>query len=250
MEFTEDKIIYEDNHLMVINKDAGLLSQEDSSGDMDVLTLVKDFIKVRDNKPGNVYLGLVHRLDRNTGGVMCLAKTSKAASRLSEQIRKKEWDKYYLSLNESNEALKPWQIDGEWEVYTDELSKDEESNTSSRVKANTGKKSSMESRILAQIPYHGYFLNLRENKLITGRSHQIRVQLAGRNESIVGDYKYRARRNSDIDRHFLGLWASKLTIQHPTTKETMIFSSIPKDYSVWMQFNFDELYEKYDLGNK
>jgi len=91
-------IVYEDNHMLVVDKPPNLLSQKDSSGDMDLLTLLKEDLKIRYNKPGNVYLGLVHRLDRPVGGVMVLAKTSKCAARLSEQLRNRDFNKTYIAL--------------------------------------------------------------------------------------------------------------------------------------------------------
>ena len=101
MDFTPD-IVYEDNHLLVIIKPHNIAVQEDESKDDDLLNLLKNYIKVRDNKPGNVYLGLVHRLDRPTGGVMVFAKTSKAAARLSDQVREKVFKKKYLAVVDGN----------------------------------------------------------------------------------------------------------------------------------------------------
>lgn len=234
MAFNPEKIIFEDNHLLVVEKGPGMLSQEDASGYPDLLNELKSYIKIRDDKPGNVYLGLVHRLDRNTGGVMCFAKTSKAAARLSEQVRKKQWDKYYLSLSETRR-----EFDGKqsWQTLEDKIAKDEETNVSSI--SDSGKLSLLESRILGQIEYNGRYLNLRENKLITGRSHQIRVQLSARREAILGDYKYGARRNNNLDQFFLGLWANRLEINHPISKERMSFESYPQDYAIWNMFDFD-----------
>ena len=173
-------IIYEDNHIIVVDKIAGVLSQSDDSNDMDMLTLVKSYIKEKYNKPGEVFLGLVHRLDTVTSGVMVFARTSKAASRLSEQIRQNNMKKTYLAVFE--EEIKQKQGN-----YTDYLLKDSKKNIVTVTKdKNKGK--------IAVLNYEVLNINkgrtLAKIELITGRSHQIRVQFSSRGYHIYGDAKY------------------------------------------------------------
>lgn len=240
MENFKDLIIYEDNHLLVITKPAGVLSQEDSSGDEDILKSAKEFIKKRDNKPFNVYLGLVHRLDRNTGGVMCFAKTSKAAKRLNEQIRNHSWQKHYLTITEKTNKNDALPINTtEWLKLEDFLNKNHEINMNKVDHSNhfkNSKKAELYTRVLANLEIGNKEIILRENKLITGRSHQIRVQLASRGEKILGDYKYGASHDFNIPTFFLGLWAHKLTLEHPTKKELMTFISLPDPVGPWKEF--------------
>lgn len=246
MSFSAEDIIYEDNHLLVIRKPAGVLSQEDYSGDKDVLTEVKKYIKVRDNKPGNVYMGLVHRLDRNTGGVMCLAKTSKAASRLSEQIRKRTWTKEYLSLNENKGHM---HFDNNWTYLEDYLHKDKVINKVdlSRQSKKNSKKATLKTRVLASKKLdNGKEVLLRQNILISGRTHQIRAQLAARNQAILGDYKYGASKDFNLDKYFLGLWAYALELEHPTKKNRMRFTVNPPTIYPWNLFDYEKLGEKYE----
>ena len=244
----EDIIIYEDNHLLVINKPSGVLSQEDSSGDLDVLSWAKTFIKKREHKPGNVYIGLVHRLDRNTAGLMCLAKTSKAAARLSEQIRNKTWTKGYLTLSLAHKKQAP---DTEWQLWLDHLDKDGETNKSMlvnktskpKIKHNVkGKAAILNTKLLAQKIIDNELINLRTHELVTGRSHQIRVQMHARDESIIGDFKYGAKKIRGLSKFYLGLFAYKLQIEHPTRKESMTFTAKPNDKFFWEFFN-DEISE-------
>ena len=160
-------IIYEDNHLLVVEKPINVPVQKDSSNDLDLLTMLKDYIKKKYNKPGNVYLGLVHRLDRPVGGIMVFAKTSKAASRLSEQIRNGTFKKEYLAI-----VCGKVKENGTLEDY---LLKDSKTNM---VKVNSkGKKSILE---YIRLDYREG-LSLVKINLKTGRSHQIRVQFSSRN---------------------------------------------------------------------
>lgn len=240
LEDFESLIIYEDNHLLVITKPAGVLSQEDSSGDQDILTLAKEFIKKRDKKPFNVYLGLVHRLDRNTGGVMCFAKTSKAAKRLNEQIRNHSWQKHYLTMTEKTNKNDTLPIDSQgWLKLEDFLDKNRELNMNlidNKNKSKNSKNAELYTRFLAKSKFNNREIILRENKLITGRSHQIRVQLSSRGEKILGDYKYGASHDLNLPPFFLGLWAYKLSLEHPIKKENMTFISLPKPEGPWIEF--------------
>lgn len=237
MKFDPAWILYEDNHLFVFAKPPGLLAQEDQSGDDDVLTIVKEFIKERDHKPGQVFLGLVHRLDRNTGGVFCLAKTSKAAARLSEQIRNREWSKNYLAITlaETDAPLE----DGSWRVWEDYLRKDEEFNRSRIGRgAGDGKAARLRQRVLAAEPIQNHKLKLREVDLESGRSHQIRVQSSSHGEPVLGDYKYAAPPLPGVSSSFLGLWAWRLDITHPVKGERMRFYSMPPESYPWSLFTF------------
>lgn len=216
------KVIYEDNHIIVVEKTPNIPSQADKTGDMDMLTLVKNYIKEKYNKPGNVYLGLVHRLDRPVGGVMVFAKTSKAASRLSEQVRTKSLKKTYLAV-----------VDGKLEnktgVLEDYLYKDERNNISKVVKKE--KKNAKLAKLDYEVLKYNEVKNLSLLKinLHTGRHHQIRVQLSNFGHSIFGDQKYGTRGTGKQ----IALWAYKLKIQHPTTKQEMEFEDLPEPVGTW-----------------
>ena len=216
------KVIYEDNHIIVVEKKPNIPSQADKTGDIDMLTLVKDYIKKKYNKPGNVYLGLVHRLDRPVGGVMVFAKTSKAASRLSDQVRQKAFKKEYLAV-----------VDGKIEdkvgTLEDYLYKDERNNISKVV--NKGKKNAKFAKLDYDVIKYDEVKNLSLVKvnLHTGRHHQIRVQLSNFGHSIFGDQKYGTRGKGKQ----IALWAYKLTIEHPITKEKMTFEDLPEPIGTW-----------------
>ena len=223
------KVIYEDNHIIVVEKPPNIPSQGDKTEDTDMLTIIKEYLKEKYNKPGNVYLGLVHRLDRPVGGVMIFAKTSKAASRLSNQVREKVFKKEYLAIVDG----KPEKNKGTLENY---LLKNEKTNTSKIVKENTpgSKYAKLDYEVLK---YNEEIdLSLLKILLHTGRHHQIRVQLAGMGHSICGDQKYGTRgRGKQIS-----LWAYKLTIEHPITKESMTFTDIPEPIGPWVMIkDFD-----------
>lgn len=206
------KVLYEDNHIIVVVKDYNIPVQEDSSKDDDMLTLIKKYLKEKYNKPGNVYLGLVHRLDRPVGGVMVFAKTSKAASRLSNEIRLKRVEKRYMALVHN--------ITKEKDVLVDKLLKDEKTNTS--YVSDNGKESILEYNLIEK---RGN-MSLIDINLITGRHHQIRVQLSHHGYPIYGDQKYGIDK-SGIQIH---LWAYKLKFKHPTKDEVMEFVYYPDFY--------------------
>lgn len=217
------KIIYEDNHILVAEKPPNIPSQSDKTGDEDMLTLLKEYLKEKYQKPGNVYLGLIHRLDRPVGGVMVFAKTSKAAARLSEQVRDKIFQKEYLAIVDG----KPEKASGTLEDY---LLKNEKTNTSKVVQEGT--KNSKYAKLDYEVLKYQEDINLSLIKvqLHTGRHHQIRVQLSYMGHSICGDQKYGTRgRGKQI-----ALWAFKLTIEHPITKEKMTFTSIPESVGPWV----------------
>lgn len=217
------KVIYEDNHIIVVEKPANIPSQGDKTGDTDMLSMIKEYLKEKYNKPGNVYLGLVHRLDRPVGGVMVFAKTSKAASRLSEQVRNKTFQKEYLVI-----------VDGKLEkqkaTLEDYLLKNQKNNISKVVKENT--KNAKYAKLDYEVINYNEEIDLSVLKVLlhTGRHHQIRVQLANIGHSICGDQKYGTRgRGKQIC-----LWAYKLTIEHPITKEKLTFTDIPEKVGSWI----------------
>lgn len=216
------KIIYEDNHIIVVEKIPNIPSQADKTGDMDMLTLVKNYIKEKYKKPGNVYLGLVHRLDRPVGGIMIFAKTSKAASRLSNQVREKVFKKKYLAV-----------VDGKFEKTTgtleDYLYKDERHNMSKVV--NKEKKNAKLAKLDYEVLKYNEVkdLSLVKVNLHTGRHHQIRVQLSHFGHSIFGDQKYGTRGKGKQ----IALWAYELTIEHPISKEEVTFKDLPEPIGTW-----------------
>jgi len=215
-------VIYEDNHMIVVEKPVNIPSQGDKTGDVDMLTLVKQYIKEKYQKPGEVYLGLIHRLDRPVGGVMVFAKTSKAAGRLSEQVRNKEFKKRYLVI-----------ADGKFEKETgtleDYVLKNERLNSSKVVPEGT--KNSKLARLDYEVLRYqeDIDLSLVKINLHTGRHHQIRVQLSHLGHSIYADQKYGTRgRGKQIC-----LWAYELTVFHPITKEEMVFQVLPEKVGSW-----------------
>lgn len=215
-------VIYEDNHIIVVEKPVNIPSQGDKTGDIDMLTLIKEYIKEKYNKPGNVYLGLVHRLDRPVGGVMVFAKTSKAASRLSEQVREKVFQKRYLVICNGK-------MEKAYGTLEDYLLKNERNNMSKVVKEGT--KNSKYANLDYEVLKYDKDLDLSVLKILlhTGRHHQIRVQLSSRGHSIYGDQKYGGRGHGKQ----ITLWAYSLTILHPITKEEMEFKAIPQKIGSW-----------------
>lgn len=208
-------IIYEDNHLLVVEKPTNIPVQEDSSKDINMLSLLKEYRKINENKPGEAFIGLVHRLDRPVSGIMVFAKTSKAASRLSEQIRQNTFHKTYLAVVSGNLPTK-----GKFEDY---LLKNENENKSFVTTKEKGKYSYLEYRLLSTKDN----MSLVEINLITGRSHQIRLQFSSRNHPLIGDSKYGYNPNN-ID---IALFAKSITFNHPTTKEELIFTlDMPNKY--------------------
>ena len=215
------KILFEDNHIIVVIKPINILSQSDNTKDLDMLTILKKYIKKKYQKPGNVYLGLVHRLDRPTSGIMVFARTSKAAARLSEQIRNKEFQKRYLAVVHGKVKEKDNLID-----YLEKI------NTKSII-------STKEKGKLAELSYERIDYNIKEDlslvkvNLKTGRHHQIRLQFSSRNYPLYGDSKYGCDQNKN-----LGLYAYKLSFMHPTKKEQLTFENYP-DYNPFTKFKKD-----------
>lgn len=209
-------IIYEDNHLLVAEKPVNVLSQADNTNEEDMLTILKEYIKDKYQKPGNVYIGLVHRLDRPVGGVMVFARTSKAASRLSEEIRTRNFKKVYT-------ALVHGRIKEKTGTLRHFLYKDEKTNMVRVVPASdkNGKEAVLDYEFLE---YRGDMTLVKIN-LHTGRPHQIRVQFSTVGHPLVGDQRYGREVNRVGEQ--IHLWASEITFTHPTTKEQMTFKSIP-----------------------
>ena len=204
------RILFEDNHLLVVEKPVNLPVNADSSADPDLLELLKADLKKRYQKTGNVYLGLVHRLDRPVGGVMVFAKTSKAASRLSRQIRDQEMEKTYLAVVEGQCA--------EQGTFTDKLLKDQDRNI---VKIDSkGKEAVLTYKTLA----FKDDLSLVRVKLITGRSHQIRVQFSAHGHPLWGDQKYNTHAKPGQQ---IALYAAELTFKHPVSGEVLTFNLQP-----------------------
>jgi 23S rRNA pseudouridine1911/1915/1917 synthase len=217
-------ILYEDNHLLIAVKPPGVPSQADSSGDADMLTLLKSYVKEKYGKPGDVYLGLVHRLDRPAGGVMAFARTSKAAARLSQQIREGSFRKQYLCAcagSPPGGRLEHW------------LTKNEKTNN---VSVATAESPSAQWAALEYTPVettHG--LTLCRVNLLTGRPHQIRVQFAFSGFPLWGDQRYNP---AAVPGQWLALWSTRIELEHPTRKEAMIFEYLPeaREGTIWTQF--------------
>lgn len=207
-------IIYEDNHLLVVEKPINMPVQEDKTKDKNLLNELKLYLKNKYNKPGNVYLGLIHRLDRPVGGVMVFAKTSKAAARLNEQIKNRTINKTYYAV-----LCGKLTQNG---ILEDYLLKDEKSNKT--IVSKEGKY----SKLIYET------IDIKDNKtlvkinLITGRSHQIRVQFSSRNYPLYGDQKYNSK---SLKNEQIALLAQKIEFNHPTTKEKMSFEiDLPNKY--------------------
>lgn len=222
-EFNEGQIIFEDNHLMVINKKAGQLVQGDKTGDESLLDSIKNSIKKRDQKPGNVFLGLVHRIDRPTSGLVIYAKTSKALSRLTQMVKNREIKKTYW-------ALVPKEMIPQSQRLVHYLKKNEKTNKAIVFpKPTDGAKESILTYTIHKI-LDNY--QLLEIDLETGRHHQIRAQLSKIGIPIKGDLKYGAPR-SNLDGG-ISLHARKLEFIHPVTKEEIqIIAPVPENDKVW-----------------
>lgn len=220
------KVIYEDNHLLVVEKPVNILSQGDNTNDNDMVNLLKKYLKEKYNKPGNVFVGLVHRLDRPVGGCMVFAKTSKSASRLSEQVRNKSFKKTYRAVIHGNMNKKS-------DNLLDYLYKNKKTNMVSVVSKN--KREAKDARLSYETLDSQKGFSLVQIDLQTGRPHQIRVQFSSRKHPLFGDQRYGQHLNKVGQQ--IALWSYKIEIQHPTTKEKMEFvCDVPKEYP-WNIFN-------------
>ena len=224
--YNDINIVHEDNHILVVVKPRNLPTQLDESGDKSLLCLLKEYIKVNAKKEGNVFLGLVHRLDRPTGGVMVFAKTSKGAMRLAESMKEGEFEKRYFAVTIGIPKNKQDTL----EHY---LYKDVKKNEVYTVPMATvgAKHAVLNYRVLQEIGDSHALLSIN---LITGRSHQARVQLSAINAPIFGDQKYSAGKSPKG--HNLALWATELRFPHPTTRQVMVFKVHPPDEIPWNKF--------------
>ena len=217
-------VVYEDNHVIVVNKPVNVPSQEDSSCDMDLLSMVKAYIKEKYQKPGDVFIGLIHRLDRPAGGLMVFARTSKAASRLSEQMRSRKITKKYLAVVEGEvpKSFDPIRL----ECY---IEKDTSINkVSIYTVQNGGAKFAALEYVFIQIDqnhqnHQNHKLSLIEVTLETGRPHQIRAQMSYVGLPLYGDQKY----GNGFPGQQLALWSHQLSFEHPVSKEHLKFVSVP-----------------------
>ena len=207
-------ILYLDNHLLVIRKPAGILIQGDDSGDVAILELCKDYLKEKFNKPGNVFLGLVHRLDRPVSGVVVFARTSKAASRLTEQFKNRETNKVYRAL-----------IQGK--VNENGILEDYISRHRITSHLSTPEKGKYAKFFFKRLKFENG-ISYTEIKLETGRHHQIRVQFGRRGFPILGDFRYGSKIH--FENKNIALHAQKLLFFHPVTKEQLEFSSDVDEY--------------------
>lgn len=207
-------VLYEDNHIIVVEKKPNMLSQSDITGDMDLLTIIKEYIKTKYNKPGNVYIGLVHRLDRPVGGIMVFARTSKAAKRLNEQIRNHEFNKTYVAILDGI-------LDKKKGKLINYLYKDEKLKKSFVTDKNN------KNAKLSELNYEviGYYKDktIVKINLITGRHHQIRVQFSNIGYPLCGDQLYGVKNKKQIK-----LFSYKLEFTHPTLMKKMTFKMLPK----------------------
>ena len=234
----ENLILFEDNHLLVVNKPNNIPVQEDITKDDDFLNILKNYLKQKHNKPGNVFLGLIQRLDRPTSGVMVFAKTSKAAARLCQSLVEGEFEKKYLaivlgSLKEPQGALVHY------------LKKNSLTNTVSVVPQGTTdcKRAELSYKVLADLEK----ISLLEVELVTGRSHQIRVQLSHIGHPVFGDARYKGDVVKGAD---LALHAYLLRFCHPVSKDTMTFIVYPKpDKDLWKRFDLEQLLHQQIYGS-
>ena len=219
----EEQIVYEDNHLLVINKKVGQLVQGDKTGDESLLDSIKNYIKIRDDKPGNVFLGLVHRIDRPTSGLVIYAKTSKALSRLTQMVKNREIKKTYW-------AVVPKELIPQSQRLIHYLKKNEKNNKASVfTKVTEGAKESILTYHIIKTLDNYYLLEI---DLETGRHHQIRAQLSKTGVPIKGDLKYGSPRSNPDGG--INLHARKLEFVHPVTKENVeIVASVPQNDAIW-----------------
>ena len=231
-------IVYEDNHIIAVVKPVNVPTQEDESKDTDMLRLIKDYLIKKYDKKGDAYVGLVHRLDRPTGGIMIFAKTSKAASRLSESIKNGEFEKKYLAV-----------VVGEPRISTDRLTHYLKKNPSKNIVSVVPMLT--EGAKFAELDYKtlevkgGY--SLVSVRLHTGRSHQIRVQMATIGHPLYGDQKYGNDERSKNKQ--LALWSTEVRFPHPVEGKMMMFRVYPPtDKAPWKAFNINS-YLNIDINN-
>lgn len=221
---TKSEILFEDNHLLIINKKSGELAQGDETGDVPLIDSLKEFIKIRDKKPGNVYLGLIHRLDRPTSGILVFAKTSKALTRMNKIFKSREVQKTYWAIVERKPEKK-------FERLEHFLKKNPKNNKTT-VHSNPtqdAKKAVLEYKFLGSLDNY----SLLEIELFTGRSHQIRAQLSFIGNPIKGDLKYGAKRSNKDGS--ISLHARKISFIHPVKKEKIEIIAPPPNDNIWKE---------------
>ena len=216
MEKQELTVLYEDNQIIVVLKPQNVPTQADSSKDIDLLTMVKDYVKKKYNKEGEAFIGLVHRLDRPTGGVMVFARNSKSASRLAEQLKDGSFEKKYLAVLVGTPRDRKARL-------INYLVKDEKNNMVKTVPAKIegAKRAELDYLVLDE----DQDISLVDIKLITGRSHQARVQMQKIGHPIFGDARYGG--DGLAKGHNLALWAYELRFYHPVSKMPMVFVAYP-----------------------
>ena len=213
------EVLYEDNHIIVVVKPYNVLSQGDSTCDVSIMDMVKEYIKVKYHKPGNVYLGLVHRLDRPVGGIMVFARSSKAAARLTKAFNEHKITKKYLAI-----------VHGKMEKDSDELvDKIEKTSDGNSIISNNGKEAILDYEVLSYNKEKD--CSLVSITLKTGRHHQIRVQFASRGHYLLGDQRYGVLDNKQIS-----LFSYYLSFEHPVTHEVLEFKRMPDKKDYWTIF--------------
>ena len=219
------KVLYEDNHLLAVFKPAGILSQGDKTGDISMLDVAKDYIKKKYGKPGQVFMGLPHRLDRPVSGCLLMARTSKAHTRMSNQFRDRLVKKTYLAMTEQP-------LSDAQGMMKDMLQKDPLKNRSRVVAGHKGKG----REAITKYRLFGKLHNRHLYKLhpLTGRPHQLRVQLMSRGAVICGDIKYGSR--VEVGRHEICLHCQELTVEHPTKKIPIRITCHPRTNVEWRKF--------------
>jgi 23S rRNA pseudouridine1911/1915/1917 synthase len=216
-------ILYEDNHLLGVLKPGGLLTQGDRTGDVTALALAKRYLKEKYKKPGDVFVGLVHRIDRPVSGVLLFARTSKAASRLAKEFHARRVEKTYL-------AVVVGRVDGPGGELLSWIERDHKRSRAVAGPSAKAKEAVLEYRVLGRRGGH----TLLELNPSTGRHHQIRVQLAGIAHPVVGDLKYGA--NDPLPDKTIALHAARLRVKHPTRDESVTVEAPPPPSGPWQPF--------------
>lgn len=211
-------VLYEDNHIIVVVKPFNVLSQGDSTGDISIMDMIKEYIKVKYNKPGNVYLGLVHRLDRPVGGIMVFARTSKAASRLCKDFNEHKIVKNYLAI-----------VHGKVDNNGEFIDKIEKGKDGKSFVSSNGKEAILDYELIEYNKEND--CSLVSISLKTGRHHQIRVQFSSRGHYLLGDQRYGVQDNKQIS-----LFSYYLSFTHPVTNEIMEFKVDPPRKDYWTLF--------------
>ncbi|MFK7844363.1 MAG: RluA family pseudouridine synthase [Rhodothermales bacterium] len=211
----DSRVLYLDNHLLIANKPAGTLTQGDASGDLDFHNMAKIYVKEKFEKPGKVFLALVHRLDRPVSGVMVFPRTSKAAARVTQQFKQRSIEKRYIAMVEGHLTGSETLINHVWKDHR-------------RVRVvQEGHPKGLRAELTYNVLAIEGKRTLVDIKLATGRPHQIRVQLANIGHPVIGDFRYHAK--TELDGRNLGLHSYLLRLEHPTKQERMGWTAMPPD---------------------